>query len=588
MVKNSYFKDITILYVEDDNSTSKKMESLLKKYFKKIIVSTDGLDGLETFKNESIDLIISDINMLNLSGLEMLEKIREFDKDIPIIFTTARNESSSIIKAIDLDVSDYIIKPIEFNKLIKKIDIICDKLNSKAYLKLLEQYKMVVDQKSIVMKFDLEKKVKYINDEFLNVTGYEFDELLGHYYDERLDSFYMEINHKTMWDYLNIEKKVWKGILEKEIKNGSKIIMDTSIVPIINLNNEIDEFILVSNDITEIKMYHQLLEFKIVEHESDLENKAYLLNEYKNSIDNSSLLIRFSKDLKIEYINLSLQNLLNESNIINSYFSSLLDEKENFDLEKEFQNESSFKKLLVLKGKDSKLYIDFSFSKIYNKDNELIEYIALGNDISEIINLYNEIEETQKDIIYSLGTVGEFRSKETGNHVKRVSEYAYLLAKKIGISEKEAKIIKSAAPMHDIGKIGIPDSILNKNGKLTNEEYEIMKNHSKIGYEMLSNSKRELLQASACIAYEHHEKWDGSGYPRGLKGEDIHIYGRIIAISDVFDALISKRCYKKAWEIEDVKKYFHDESGKQFDPFLTSTFLSSFDEFIEINNIYKD
>jgi len=139
-----------------------------------------------------------------------------------------------------------------------------------------------------------------------------------------------------------------------------------------------------------------------------------------------------------------------------------------------------------------------------------------------------------------------------------------------------------ASPMHDIGKIGIPDSILLKPGKLTTEEFEIMKTHAELGYNILKTSKRDMLKAAAIVAHEHHEKWDGSGYPFNKKGDDIHIYGRVSAVADVFDALYHKRCYKEAWPLEDILKLFKEESGKHFDPKLVNILLNNTDKYIKI------
>ncbi|KLD98634.1 HD-GYP domain-containing protein, partial [Aliarcobacter butzleri] len=171
---------------------------------------------------------------------------------------------------------------------------------------------------------------------------------------------------------------------------------------------------------------------------------------------------------------------------------------------------------------------------------------------------------------------------------KRVAEYSKLLALLYGLDEKESDILFTASPMHDIGKVGVPDSILNKAGKLDENEYKMMKKHCVIGYNILKNSKREILKAAAIVAMQHHEKWDGSGYPRGLKEEEIHIYGRITAVADVFDALGSDRCYKKAWENEKIFELFRNEKAKHFDPKLVDLFFDNIDKFIEIKNKYKD
>jgi response regulator RpfG family c-di-GMP phosphodiesterase len=142
--------------------------------------------------------------------------------------------------------------------------------------------------------------------------------------------------------------------------------------------------------------------------------------------------------------------------------------------------------------------------------------------------------------------------------------------------------------MHDVGKLGIPDAILLKPGKLSHQEYEILKHHTDIGYEILKNSKREIMKAAVFAAQQHHERWDGTGYPKGLKGEEIHINGRITALADVFDALIHKRIYKDAWEEGRVFEFIKNESGRQFDPKLVDNFIESADEFITLINKYPD
>jgi putative nucleotidyltransferase with HDIG domain len=202
--------------------------------------------------------------------------------------------------------------------------------------------------------------------------------------------------------------------------------------------------------------------------------------------------------------------------------------------------------------------------------------------------LQEEIEATQREIIFTLAETGELRSKETGQHVKRVAEFSRLFAEKYGMSAEEVVLIKLAAPMHDIGKIAIPDSILLKPAKLTAEEWTIMQSHTTLGYEMLKHSERRLLKAAAIIANEHHEKWDGSGYPAGKRGEDIHIFGRITAMSDVFDALGNARVYKPAWELDRIIELFKEEKGRHIDPKLVGVFLDNIDGFVRIKETYKD
>lgn len=221
-----------------------------------------------------------------------------------------------------------------------------------------------------------------------------------------------------------------------------------------------------------------------------------------------------------------------------------------------------------------------------------LEYLTLAASYSgkclESALLSHEIEETQKEIIFTMGEIGESRSKETGHHVKRVAEYSSVIALGLGLSFPEAEILRMASPMHDIGKVAIPDDILKKPGQLTEEEFEIMKSHAEIGYNLLKKSSRPILQTAAIVAYQHHEKWNGTGYPRGLQGDNIHIYGRITAIADVFDALGSDRVYKKAWALDEILAYIQSERGQHFDPVIVDVFMDQLPKILEIRSRYSD
>lgn len=236
---------------------------------------------------------------------------------------------------------------------------------------------------------------------------------------------------------------------------------------------------------------------------------------------------------------------------------------------------------------DSNIYIAEDILKQERADAKLIEK-KVNEATLEIRNLSSEIEATQREVVFTMGSVAEERSKETGNHVKRVADYSLILARLYGLSLEESLLIKNASPMHDIGKIAIPDAILNKPGKFTQEEFELMKAHSEIGYKMLKHSDRSILKAASILAHEHHERWDGKGYPRGLKGEEIHIYGRITAIADVFDALGSDRVYKKAWPLKKILALFEEEKGKQFDPELVTLFLNNLEHFLATKEMIEN
>jgi response regulator RpfG family c-di-GMP phosphodiesterase len=208
--------------------------------------------------------------------------------------------------------------------------------------------------------------------------------------------------------------------------------------------------------------------------------------------------------------------------------------------------------------------------------------------IFENVTFRDDIESTQAELIYILGDAIEARSKETGAHVKRVAFICFELAQLFGCDEKFSTILSRAAPLHDIGKIGIPESILHKPGKLEGEEWEIMKTHAALGGDLLKSSRKAIAKAGEKLARYHHENWDGTGYPEGLAGEDIPLEARIMAVADVFDALGSKRSYKSPWTEEKIIGYFKEERGKKFQPELVDLLLENFEAFTLIRQLNPD
>jgi response regulator RpfG family c-di-GMP phosphodiesterase len=244
-----------------------------------------------------------------------------------------------------------------------------------------------------------------------------------------------------------------------------------------------------------------------------------------------------------------------------------------------FPNSSGKASLLVLKGVD----------EISEIDVQLLDVFCSGVAIAfDNILLNQEITDTQAELILRLGDVVESRSNEAGNHVRRMAQVCHLLAEESGMSEDETAVLMHAAPMHDIGKIATPDAVLLKPGRLTPEEWEIMKQHPTVGLQILDGSQRPILKAAAVIAHQHHEKWDGSGYPQGLKGDQIHPYARIVAVADVFDALTHERCYKEAWPIERVRDYLREVAGHHLDPHYVDILVKNLDKADDINRRWPD
>ncbi|MEW6551989.1 MAG: HD domain-containing phosphohydrolase [Campylobacterota bacterium] len=592
--------DISILYVEDEDLIRNEIFNILSMLCEKVEMAVDGRDGLEKFRSGSFDLVITDINMPYMNGFEMLREIKLLKPETPAIIISAYSQEEYFLQASKIDViNDYLFKPVKITDLIDRINKHTKKIEERREyqktLKLLEQYKLAVDESSILSKTDTKGIITYVNDTFCTISKYHRDELIGKSHNIVRHPDMPKETFRQMWKTIKEDKKIWQGKIKNLAKDGSIYIVNTTVVPILNPNGDIDEFVGIRHDITELESYKEVLETKLNSTDLDLKNKMHLVKEYETALNLATSLIR------IDNVNHQITFVNDKFLIVSGYQKDELLGKNFFDIVKKNKKEEIKNHLETVEeigqwigivecvSKNQKIfYMDFTFKAIKDLNNMITEFMGIGKDVSEIIELHKEIEDTQKDVIFSLGSIGEARSKETGNHVKRVAEYSKLLALLYGLDEVEAELLKIASPMHDIGKIGIPDAILNKPAKFTPEEFEIMKNHAVIGFKMLNGSDRKLLKTSATIAYEHHEKWDGSGYPRGLKGEEIHIYGRITAIADVFDALGSDRCYKKAWDLDRILNLFKEEKGRHFDPILIDLFFENLDKFLAIRDTYTD
>ncbi len=238
----------------------------------------------------------------------------------------------------------------------------------------------------------------------------------------------------------------------------------------------------------------------------------------------------------------------------------------------------------------------FIMEEMLARINNLLEVRMLHNCLhddkksleTQVVESSQELRQYQVEIIHRLARAAEYRDNETGMHVIRISKLCERLARGLGLSDHECHLIRHASPMHDIGKIGIPDHILLKPGKLTLKEWAVMKTHADIGALILSGSESEFLQMAEIIAGSHHERWDGSGYPRGLKEEEIPLVSRIVTVCDVFDALTSDRPYKEAWSVENTVAEMENQSGKLFDPHILLVFMTLLPEMVAITQQFSD
>ena len=598
-MENIEVNGINILYVEDEKSIIEFVKILFKKNgISRVSFVKNGAEALELYKNESFDLVITDMEMPVMDGFKLIAEIKKINPKQIFMMVTGLENKEDLVRAIELRVNFFVEKPIgpkKFSQVLHEgIELVRQKKELALSNLLLSQYKQVIDKSTILSKTDTEGKITYANDEFCRISKYSKEELIGRSHNiVRHPDMPTEV-FRDMWQTLKA-KKQWHGIVKNKAKDGSEYIVDALIIPLLGPKGNVLEYIAIRHDITQLENYKNLLKAELDTTAKGLDEKVHLIGEYEKAINVSATFSRTDTQGIITYVNDKFceVNGYTKEELIGAPHSII----RHPDIPKEFfenmwqtiQKKKIWKGIIKNLTKDGGVnYMDTTIIPILDLNGDIVEYMSIRHEVTELMELQKEIEDTQKEVVFTMGSIGETRSKETGNHVKRVAEYSYLMAKLIGLNENTAELIKMASPMHDIGKVGIPDSILNKPGRLTKEEFEIMKKHSILGYEMLKSSKREIMETSSIIAYEHHERWDGKGYPRGISGEDIHVYGRITAICDVFDALGSDRCYKKAWELEKILKLFRVERGQQFDPNMIDLFFENLDQFLQIRDKYVD
>ena len=353
-----------------------------------------------------------------------------------------------------------------------------------------------------------------------------------------------------------------------------------------DLDKEIEEqkrfIIFISIIIAIIALITVSIIFRTIQKRLHIQN---ILSQYKNAIDSASIVSKTDSKGIITYVNdkfcdisqYSRDELIGKAHSIVRHADTPKGMFE--DMWKTIKSKKIWYGTIQNKKKDgSGYFVSTTIVPIFDSEENIVEYISIRSDVSELVELTLELKHSQEEILNRIGMIAEARSKETGNHVKRVAKYSEIIAKALKLSDEKIELLYNASALHDIGKVGVPDAILLKEGKLTSGEYEIMKSHTYHGYDMLKDSKSDIVKTGAIIALQHHERYDGKGYPSGLKGDDISIFARITSLADVFDALSEERSYKKAWSDEDIFKYIKSEKDKHFDPKVVDAFFQQLDE----------
>ena len=575
----------------------------IKQHYHKFCTDNYYMANSVHVKNPSITDTLQKIKNIISAELEndmpFVEAIHSFTKHKIVVFIPIKDVAGKNIGYFISTRDDNIIQEIAISQIIKFfiglffiLAIFYFYKQNRQKVSIIKQLQSAIDRTTLVSKTDLSGKITYVNDAFEKISGYSKEELIGKPHSVIRHKDMPKEAFKDLWSTIK-NGNIWHGKVKNRIKDGGSYTVDVTILPIKNANGKIVEYIAIGHDITELEEYKEILKDQIDKQSKSLEEQIFYLKEYEDGIDYSNAIAKTDLNLTIKYVNDSYLQLSKYSfeEMVGHPITDFVDENSLSNLEeilKTIQDGNIYQGIFKGKPKSGEPYFTKTTLKpIKNINGKVSEYLLIKNNITDLINLHSEIEETQREVIYKMGEIGESRSKETGHHVKRVAMYSKLLALKYGLSQTDAELLYDASPMHDIGKVAIPDDILKKPGALTSDEWVIMKTHSKIGYNVLKGSNREILKAAATVAYEHHEKYDGSGYPRGLKGDNIHIYGRISAIADVFDALGSDRVYKKAWDDEKIFKLFKEEKGTHFDPELIDIFFANLDEFLEIRDKFK-
>lgn len=586
---------LTLLYVEDDPATREELAQILELWFARVYVADNGQTGLDAYKAHKPDIVLTDIQMPVLNGLSMSAQIRLTVPDQPVIVLSAYNDMEYLFRAIDIGISQYVTKPISIERLFDKLADLArgieDRREQRRSQKLLEQYRLLVDESAIVSKIDPAGRITYVNDQFLERTGYQRGELIG----QPIRALRHEDEPKdlsgALWQGI-LQGEKWTGIVKNRTHSGALMVMDSSMVPVFNEDNEVEEVVCLDVDVTDIYLNYESVVESLSRSQRSLTEQRHFLEEYKHALELGASICVVDANGRILGANQPFAGTLGRE-------VKALCERPLSDIAPGDHTRCLEEAVARLDGQCSQvmpfLHQDGSermFSVVFVPVRDLqgqVASIILGcQDVTESLRLTREIMETQRELLLVMGEVAENRNKETGQHVKRVAEIAHLLALKCGLGEEQAELLKTTAPMHDIGKVGIADGILNKPGKLDADEYETMKVHAELGHHILSSIDRPLVRMAARIAHEHHENFDGSGYPRGLKGKAISIEGRIIAVADVLDALAHARVYKPAWDDLAIRNYFQEQRGRKFDPELVDLVFHHWKEIQGIRERYRD
>lgn len=524
---------IRVLVIDDEPLVRGTFVAFMKHWGYTTREAENGKAGLEIFNSEPFDIVLTDLDMPVMGGLAVLAYLHEHAPDTPVVIVSGAGQLDDAVQTVKLGAWDYLTKPVgsmailesTLQRCLEKARLIRENKRYQNYLEEeVEKKTEALRQNNMALRAEVADR-KRKEEEVLRLNRH-----LEEVVDASGELFSYQTVSELMTGALESFQDILQGGMQGNHGNGDQLFFRDAFA--VTKNGEDIVMICGTGNFAGFENWQACEAMP-----PDLYQKVSLaFSEGRGGFEEHDCLIHMRTANRAECI----------------------------------------------------FYLNCRMPVSESNQRMLQIYITNVASAYDSIVLNEEISNAQKDVVFTLGEVIETRSKESANHVRRVAEYSYLLARKYGLEESESDLLRYASPMHDAGKIGIPDSILNKPGKLTDEEFRIMQNHTVLGYDILKGSQRPILKAAAVVAYEHHEKWNGRGYPRGLAGEDIHIYGRIVALADVFDALGSERCYKAAWPTEKILLLLKEERGQHFDPILIDHFFDNLEEFLKIKREIPD
>jgi PAS domain S-box-containing protein len=465
-------KSRSILLIEKNSTDSNELKTIFKNRNYDVILEKNSTKVLELLRVKKIDLLLLNLDYDN-TGMDFIVQNKRYLLDelkICVLFVTENISNSIVRDSLKIGVADVIKTPYIIEEVILKVDRhINNKIESEKLIcstQLLQQYKNTVDRSSIVSKTDPRGVITYVNEAFCRISGYKEEELLGKPHNLVRHPDMKASVFKEMWNTLKKRKEPWIGEVKNKKKDGSAYWVQTIINPILDANGKILEYIGIRTDVTDIEKTKEYLQKQFSITKDNFADVMMLSKLYEEAMNKSNIILRVNKDKNVVYANDLFYKLMGYTpkELIGKPYSTIKrpDDIKDEDIEKIWEGvekENIWKGELRNISKKGKMYHFIStVVPIKNAKGEILEYMGIRQDISEVVELHEELEATQREIVYKMGEIGETRSKETGNHVKRVAEYSKLLAELCGLSSKEADILFTASPMHDIGKVGIPEN----------------------------------------------------------------------------------------------------------------------------------